>query len=59
MNKGLLTDKAARLAMASASAAIQAAALSRLGYPDSRLEERAARLESMAANYRRAARLAN
>ena len=59
MNKGLLADKAARLSHASAMAAIQAATLARLGYPDSSLEERAARLDCMAANYRRAARLAN
>lgn len=59
MNKGLLTDKAARLADASAIAAIQAATLARLGYPDSALEDRAARLADMAATYGRAARLAH
>jgi DNA-binding Xre family transcriptional regulator len=61
MSKALLVEKAARLAEASAIAAIEAASLSRLGYAGEAeaIESRALRLDSMAADYRRAARLAH
>ena len=55
----MLSERAARLSDASAMAAIEAATLARLGFPDVRLESRAERLESMAANYRRAAKQAH
>lgn len=59
MSRAMLADRAARLSDASACAAIQAATLARLGFPDSRLESRAERLDAMAANYRRAAKSAH
>lgn len=58
MSKESLIRKAATLADASATAAIQAATARFIGRPDFRLERRAARLESLASDYARAARFA-
>ena len=59
MSRAMLSQRAARLSDASAIAAIEAATLARLGFPDNRLESRAERLDAMAAQYRRAAKSAH
>lgn len=58
--KAVLIAKAARFADASAAAAYESANLAGMGYPvdAARLDERAARLSALAADYAKAARRA-
>lgn len=61
MSKAMLIERAARLADASAIAAIEAATLERLGYATEAeaYATRAAQLGGMSADYRKAAKLAH